>query len=542
MSRRDRAYGARHTGWVGVGLLVALLGLACPRPVGAAAAPGDADRRLADLVSRISAELTRVKTYLMLYDQLQCVDVLRGRSTPGDAEARLAGRGGEVYDRSYTDEELKALTTELQSSVRDYLGRIEQAIATTAQWPAGRSAESARQGLDRVRRDFDLHAAAGVTDFAPILGRATRVLAWTRGLDEPPPEWNLFAGSEERVRRAVPNARCQEMLAVDAEPGPDGTSRLAVPATSPPVAVTPAPAVGAVPSAAGGTVTITPGVPPATEVTVTVSRNDSVPAPPGGVAAPPAAGAVPLPAGSGGAPASMGSPLPLYSTGGAPGGDPPEFALGQQLFARNDLRGAWGAFNGALQRDPRHVGSLLGRAGARLLLADFTGARDDYTAALAVEPGNQLARQFLVMVLICTGDMRGARQQVDELNRVLPDQAAVQLLLGQVAMYEGNEAAAGAAFRRVVVLDPNRPKTLYDEAVRALNSRLLPVAAIQFASITRIDPVGGWQAWFGYGESMMLLGRNVEAIAAFREYLRHDQVSGSAAAARQRIQALGGVP
>lgn len=96
--------------------------------------------------------------------------------------------------------------------------------------------------------------------------------------------------------------------------------------------------------------------------------------------------------------------------------------------------------------------------------------------AIAADPGSALAHHGMAILLAARGDRDGARQALVAALRANDQYAKAYAHAGQLAVEEGNAAAAGAAYTRAAELDPRNRDTL--------------VAAAQFAGATG-DPRRG---------------------------------------------------
>ena len=198
-------------------ILALLAWVLCVEPIQVLAAriPAQVQTDITKTLDQASRELARTKRYLSYYDQVQRMEVVQGRLSPGDAEARLKGKGRQLYANSFSDEELRLLIEQHRQACRAYIARIEQEIKGTTRWPQERPAESYRKlsqtRLAAVREELERYLAREL-DPKGLLEEATEILAWTSGEKKLLPAANPFAGQNERVAAAIPDATFQRIL------------------------------------------------------------------------------------------------------------------------------------------------------------------------------------------------------------------------------------------------------------------------------------------------------------------------------------------
>src|SRR5207248_876044 len=149
-----------------------------------------------------SGEMVRLRTYLIFYDQINRLQMAKGRMKADEADTKLQQKSQELFQTSYLEPELDRLIKEHRREVDGYFARIEQGISTTRRWPKGADANEykarAKSELQSVRRDYEARISQRL-DPLKALEDATKVLGWTMGHETPPLSVNVFAGQQERI-------------------------------------------------------------------------------------------------------------------------------------------------------------------------------------------------------------------------------------------------------------------------------------------------------------------------------------------------------
>ena len=99
----------------------------------------------------------------------------------------------------------------------------------------------------------------------------------------------------------------------------------------------------------------------------------------------------------------------------------------------------------------------LDRARALAASGDMEGARSDIDKALAEAPRDPLAWLLSATLARREGDLKRAAADIAEALRRSPDDVSVQLEAGNIAGAAGDEANARTAWRRVIELSPGSP-------------------------------------------------------------------------------------
>lgn len=131
---------------------------------------------------------------------------------------------------------------------------------------------------------------------------------------------------------------------------------------------------------------------------------------------------------------------------------------GNAALAGGDAQKALGFLDAALGAglpDTLAKGEIyLDRARAQVALGQATKARPDIDAALKLAADDPLAWLLSATLARRMDDLKRARHDIDEAKRRSPDDASVALEDGNIAVLSGDDAAARAAWERVVALAP----------------------------------------------------------------------------------------
>jgi tetratricopeptide (TPR) repeat protein len=134
---------------------------------------------------------------------------------------------------------------------------------------------------------------------------------------------------------------------------------------------------------------------------------------------------------------------------------------GNAAMASGDLPKARGDFDAALARglpDGLEKGEVhLDRARALVALNELEGARDSLDVALVQAPKDPLGWLLSATLARRSGDMRLAQAHIARAVQLSPDDAAVALEEGNIAVLTDHEDIARAAWARAVRLAPDAP-------------------------------------------------------------------------------------
>lgn len=143
------------------------------------------------------------------------------------------------------------------------------------------------------------------------------------------------------------------------------------------------------------------------------------------------------------------------------------------------------AYELALQIDPNNLANIKELANLHLKANDFAKARPHLERVVALQPGDLVLKQSLARALESARDFEGAANQYRDILAEMPDAAFSRALLSDILVKQNRPSEALALLNEGIAIDGN--------------------AAVLHRERGRI-----------YDR----LGRNGEAIAAYREYLR----------------------
>jgi putative PEP-CTERM system TPR-repeat lipoprotein len=157
------------------------------------------------------------------------------------------------------------------------------------------------------------------------------------------------------------------------------------------------------------------------------------------------------------------------------------FALGTAHDLRREVPDAVTAYNEVLRLNPRAVAAQVELSRLNLASGNRDAALHYAEEAKQTQPGNVSARLVLARSLLEQGELGRAETEIAELQRGLPNSAAVHTLIGNLQLRRKNYAAAKVSFERVLALAPGD--------LEAINGMLaLDIQAKQFdAAVRRVD-------------------------------------------------------
>lgn len=106
-------------------------------------------------------------------------------------------------------------------------------------------------------------------------------------------------------------------------------------------------------------------------------------------------------------------------------------------------------------------GSTLIRAGDEAGIPQLEKARD-------LDPDNEQARRLLVASYLAKGDVTAARSEAEAYRAAAPESAVPLVLLGQVALWEGDDDAASAAYDQALAIDSTSSEAMRGKAGLAM--------------------------------------------------------------------------
>ena len=142
-----------------------------------------------------------------------------------------------------------------------------------------------------------------------------------------------------------------------------------------------------------------------------------------------------------------------------------------------------------------------------------------YGAAVTFLPEFYQAWFNLAVAHTAAGDLDHAAQTYETAQRLRPDAPEVPVNLGRVFLEQGRGNDALACFRRVVQLTPHSAPAYNAVGEAHRQARQYDEAEQAFLNALRLDPAYA-AARYNLALTYAAKGRNAEAVAGFREYLR----------------------
>jgi tetratricopeptide (TPR) repeat protein len=148
------------------------------------------------------------------------------------------------------------------------------------------------------------------------------------------------------------------------------------------------------------------------------------------------------------------------------------FAFGRLLLETHETDQAVQEFERELQRDPKHVNSMLEIAVARELV-DAPGGLKYAEQALELAPNLPFAHYIVGMLRLDTGDAAGAIPELEIARKAFPQEAGVHFSLGKAYARVGRKADAASARAEFARLNAEKPKqtgpAIYEDQKRSLD-------------------------------------------------------------------------
>lgn len=220
----------------------------------------------------------------------------------------------------------------------------------------------------------------------------------------------------------------------------------------------------------------------------------------------------------------------------------PAFAPAVLLRAQAELaRTNFAAAEALLERcarDPRTRKSAAAlRAQLRQRLGDPTGARAAAQLAASLPADLAVADLFEQRVvelrqdpltlaeeahrLLAARDLTNVARVASILEHLHPSAADTWLVVGRLRLLQGNGAAAEAALRKHLAIQPESVQGLFQLGLAQMSMNQFAAAATAFEKAVRLKPDFG-PGWFNRGFALARSGRLREAIGPFREAIRHN--------------------
>jgi tetratricopeptide (TPR) repeat protein len=131
-----------------------------------------------------------------------------------------------------------------------------------------------------------------------------------------------------------------------------------------------------------------------------------------------------------------------------------QYALGQLYAVRGDVAGAVGAFREVLRLNPQAAAAQAELARLQLAAGNPAESVRNADEARRNDPRNPGVRIALVRALLANRDFDRAERELAPLRKDFPKVAAIEALVGSLAVGRKDFAAARAAFERTHALDP----------------------------------------------------------------------------------------
>ncbi len=193
--------------------------------------------------------------------------------------------------------------------------------------------------------------------------------------------------------------------------------------------------------------------------------------------------------------------------------------LGVAMAAQEDWDGAIACYKKAIELSPK-CSELHNNIGLALMnKGDLDGAAPFYKKAIELNPRFPEPHNNIGVVLLRKGDLDGAAVWCRKAIELNPKFTLAHVNLARVLYAQGNLADAIACYKKAIELDPNDDRTR-SELVKVLAplGRLEEVRAAWAAALEGSPP--SHDAWFGYAELCLFLGREDEYQSNCRALLK----------------------
>jgi len=170
------------------------------------------------------------------------------------------------------------------------------------------------------------------------------------------------------------------------------------------------------------------------------------------------------------------------------------------------------------QGDPAGATNAVQRAAA---MAPDEGFGDPFEAEATLLRGDPRALSEQAHPLLAAGHVKEAAGLIDRLLRDHATYPDTWLLAGRLQLLRKDYSAAEKALRHYLELSPQSAQGLFQLGLVMLAQNRFPEAADIFGRTTQLKPDFG-PAYFNRGFALARAGQRREAMAAFRESLRHN--------------------
>jgi tetratricopeptide (TPR) repeat protein len=143
------------------------------------------------------------------------------------------------------------------------------------------------------------------------------------------------------------------------------------------------------------------------------------------------------------------------------------FFVGEIARLRGDGDAARAAYDAAIAADRRYAPALTSRGLIKQNALDYSGAIEDYNAALNANPQltGAMAGRCWANVLMRDGNLGRARSDADAAAEADPRNVQAQLCRGLLQLRAGEWEAAQASYDAVLEVEPGNPNALFGRGV-----------------------------------------------------------------------------
>jgi len=190
----------------------------------------------------------------------------------------------------------------------------------------------------------------------------------------------------------------------------------------------------------------------------------------------------------------------------------------------------------AIDAKPDFVAAYIGQGDAAMAMRLYGRAIERYQEALGLQTGSRTIELRLAEAYVRDEQYDQARPLLEKLLQAQPDNATVQVLMGDLLLAQGD--AEGAIERYQVALRKNPTSEVQLRLARAyLEAGRLDEAKEEYQDLIRRFPYRG-EAYDGLGDVYRKLGEDEQALEQYREALRRTYDVASKEAIAEKIVEL----